>query len=65
MSALVDQIKLNVIMGEWRVSLALPELEAEWEHAACCAEAHRPEEPRPIEPLPFDPDEWWPGQCVL
>ncbi len=65
MSALADaQVKHNLIVAQWRVSPAWPELEAEWEHSACCAEAHRPSDPQQAEPLPPDPDEWWPESCV-
>jgi hypothetical protein len=39
-------------------------LEAEWEHAACCAEAHCQSDPQQAKPLPPDPDEWWPESCV-
>lgn len=52
----------SVMVGEWYVSPIQAELEAEWEHVACCAEAHCPVEAQPTEPLPFDPDEWRPGQ---
>jgi hypothetical protein len=65
MSTLAElHIKQNLILGEWRVSPALAELEEEWEHAACCAEAHCPGDHRPAEPQPYDPDEWWPESCV-
>lgn len=64
MSAQVDvQIKHDLIVKEWRVSVAWQELEAEWEHAACCAEAHRPCDIQPAAPSPSEPDEWWPECC--
>ena len=65
MSALVNvPVKHDLIVGEWRVSPVSPDLEAEWEHVVCCAEAHRPDEAQPAEPFSFDPDEWWPESCV-
>ena len=65
MSACVDvQVKHDLIVGEWRVSPVWSELAAEWEHVACCAEAHRPDEAQPAAPSASDPDEWWPESCV-
>jgi hypothetical protein len=65
MSACVDvPVNRGVIVGEWRVSSAPPEWEAEWAHVACCAEAHRLDPEQPAEPRSFDPDEWWPESCV-
>jgi hypothetical protein len=65
MSAPVDvEVKRNVIVGEWRVPPVQLDVEAEWEHVACCAEALRPDESPQAGPLLFDLDEWWPESCV-
>ncbi len=63
MSALVGEQVKSVILGEWHVSPALDALEAEWEHAACCADAPCPDPASLSGPQPFDPDEWWPESC--
>jgi len=64
MSAHVNvPVKHNLIVGEWRVSPAPPEWEAEWEHVACCAEAHRSLDSQPVELQSYNPDEWWPESC--
>ncbi len=63
MSAVVNQPIKSVLAEEWHISPSC-ELEADWEHAACCAEAHQPGEVQPVQPQPLDPDEWWPESCV-
>ncbi len=59
-----NEVQPEVLGVEWHVSQAYADLEADWEHAACCAEAHQPGEFHPANPQPIDPDEWWPESCV-
>ena len=46
---------------EWMVEPA-DDLDAEWQHAMCCAGLHRPADPQ--SPAVENDDEWWPGRCI-
>ncbi len=63
MCALDQQVK-KYVWEELPAFEAPQEPESEWEHAACCAEAHEPRAAQDARPQPVDPDEWWPESCV-